>query len=174
MPLFSQQLRLLDDLRRRLQAVGYSAQSSKHLCSNARKFLQYLRERGIALEAVQPANVAMFMRRQLQDYRHRHGRSPNNRKAWRTWCTDGVVQLLRFSRPPWPPAPLPKNQGEVLAQTLCRDYRGWLADCRGLAASTIDGHLEETQRFLTWHLRHGGEQNRLRMSVRQIDEYLQL
>ena len=175
MPLsFSQQLRLLDDLHRRLQAVGYAAQSIEHLCSNAHEFLQYLRERGIALEAVQPANVAMFMRRQLQDYRRRHKRRPNNRKAWRTWCTDGVVQLLRFSRPPWPPAPLPRNRGEALAQTLCRDYHRWLADCRGLAASTIDGHLEETQRFLTWYIRQGGQDDRLQMSVRQIDQYLQL
>lgn len=171
---FSQQLRLLDDLHRHLQAAGYSVHSIEHLCSNASEFLQYLRERGIALDAVQPSNVAMFMRRQLQDYRHRHGRKPNNRKAWRTWCTDGVIQLLRLTRDTWPPARLPRNPGEALAQTLCNDYRRWLADCRGLAASTIDGHLEETRRFLTWYSGYGGPDDRLRLSVQQIDQYLRL
>ncbi|MGH8223698.1 MAG: tyrosine-type recombinase/integrase [Woeseiaceae bacterium] len=169
----SEQSSLLDDLRRHLQAAGYSAHSVEHLCIGGRQFLRYIRERKIRLEAVQPPNVAMYMRRQLQDYRRRHGRMPTNRKGWRTWCTDGVVQLLRFTHQQWPPARLPRNRSEARAQTLCRDYRRWLADCRGLAASTINGYLEETERFLSWHTGHGGQDDRLDLSLRHVDQYLQ-
>lgn len=169
----SEQFSLLGDLRQHLQAAGYSAHSVEHLGTGARQFLRYIRERNIRLEAVQPPNVAMYMRQQLQDYRRRHGRMPTNRKAWRTWCTDGVVQLLRFTHQQWPPACLPRNRGEARAQTLCRDYRRWLADCRGLAASTINGYIEETERFLFWHVGLGGQEDRLDLSLRHVDQYLQ-
>jgi hypothetical protein len=164
---------LLDDLRRRLQAVGYSVHSVEHLCAGARQFLQYIPERDISLDSVQLPNVVMYMRRQLQDYRHRHGHMPANRKAWRTWCTDSVIQLLRFTHQQWPPARFPRNRGEALAQTLCSEYRRWLTNCRGLAASTINGYLEETGRFLTWYLGQGGQDQRIKLSLRQIDAYLQ-
>lgn len=163
----------LGDLRSHLQSKGYALHSIEHLCSNAGKFLSYIEERRIALEAVQPANVAMFMRRQLQDHRRRHGRMPTNRKGWRTWCTDGVVQLLRFTHQQWPPARRARSAGEALAQSLCTEYRRWLTECRGLSASTIEGYLEEIQRFLTWYLRQGGRQERLELTVRHIDQYLQ-
>ena len=166
------QSRLLDDLRRHLQASGYSIQSVEHLCVGARQFLQYIRERDIALDSVQPANVVMYMRRRLQDYCRRHGHMPKNRKAWRTWCTDGVIQLLRLTRPQWPPERIPRNCGEALAQTLCKNYGRWLTDCRGLAVSTTNGYLEETQRFLTWYLGHGGQDQNIVVSLQQIDAYL--
>lgn len=165
---------LLDDLRRRLQASGYSVQSVEHLCVGARQFLQYIRARDIALDAVQPSNVVMYMRRRLQDYCRRHGHMPKNRKGWRTWCTDGVIQLLRLTHSQWPPERIPRNRGEALAQALCRDYRRWLTDCRGFAISTTNGCLEEIRRFLTWYLDHGGQDQRIILSLRQIDAYLQL
>lgn len=164
---------LLDDLRRRLQTSGYSVWSVEHLCVGARQFLQYIRERGIALESVQPSNVVMYMRRRLRDYCRRHGHMPRNRKGWRTWCTDGVVQLLRFTHEQWPPERVPRNRGEARAQTLCKDYRSWLTDCRGLAVSTTNGCLEETQQFLAWHLAHGGQDQQMTVSLQQIDAYLQ-
>lgn len=169
----SEQSSLLHDLRSSLQTKGYSVLSIEHLCSNASKFLTYIQERRIALEAVQPANVAMFMRRQLQDHWRRHGRMPTNRKGWRTWCTDGVVQLLRFTHQQWPPARLARNPGEALAQSLCAEYRRWLTECRGLSGSTIEGYLEEIQRFLAWHIRHSGQGERLELKLRHIDQYLQ-
>src|SRR5487761_2611547 len=79
----------LDELRRYLQGAGYADYSVEHLCVASRQFLEYLHERGIAIEAVQPAQVVMYMRRRLREYRRSHGRMPQNRRGWRTWCTDG-------------------------------------------------------------------------------------
>lgn len=169
----SDQPSVLYDLRRSLQNKGYSAPSIEHLCSNASKFLAYIKERRIALEEVQPANILMFMRRLLQDHRRRHGRMPTNRKGWRTWCTDGVVQLMRSTHQQWPPARRARNAGEALAQSLCSEYRRWLTECRGLSGSTIEGYLEEIQRFLAWYLQQGGRQERLELTIRHIDQYLQ-
>jgi hypothetical protein len=45
----------------------------------------------------------MYMRRRLREYCRGHGRTPQNRKGWRTWCTDGLVQLLRLIHAQWPP-----------------------------------------------------------------------
>lgn len=56
----------LKALRRRLQAAGYAAQSIEHLCAASRQFLDYLQEREIAIDAVQPAHVVMYMRRRLR------------------------------------------------------------------------------------------------------------
>ena len=57
----------LDELRRYLQGAGYADYSVEHLCAGSRQFLDYLHERGIAIEAVQPAQVVMYMRRRLRD-----------------------------------------------------------------------------------------------------------
>ena len=71
----------LDELRQYLQGAGYAEHSVKHLCAASRQFLDYVHERGIPLEAVQPAQVVMYMRRRLREYRRSHGRMPLNRKV---------------------------------------------------------------------------------------------
>jgi hypothetical protein len=85
--------RRLDELRQYLQVAGYADHSVEHLCAASRQFLDYLQERGIAIEAVQPAQVVMYMRRRLREYCRCHGRMPQNRKGWRTWCTDAHSSL---------------------------------------------------------------------------------
>ena len=99
----AQRYQVLERLRRHLQEAGYAGHSIEHLCAASRQFLDYLHERGISIEAVQPAQVVMYMRRRLREYRRSHGRMPQNRKGWRTWCTDGLVQLLRLVHSQWPP-----------------------------------------------------------------------
>lgn len=163
----------LRDLRRYLQNEGYSTFSIAHQCASARGFMDYLRARRITVSAVQPPNVVMYMRRQLQDYCRRHGRMPGNRKGWRTWCTDGVVQLLRLIHGRWPPPHPAKTPAEALAQVACRDYRCWLSDRRGLAGCTVEGYFEEAERFLAWCRQHCGVVDQLDLSLAQIDQYLQ-
>jgi len=170
----SQDSRLLRDLRCYLQNEGYSTFSIEHQCSAARLFLDYLAARRIAVAAAQPPNIVMYMRRQLRDYRHRHGRKPGNRKGWRTWCTDGVIQLLRLTQGQWPPPRPARTPAEALAQAMCRDYRCWLSDRRGLASCTVEGYLEEAERFLAWcRPGHCEAEGQLDLSLAQIDQYLQ-
>jgi integrase/recombinase XerD len=164
----------LDELRRYLQDAGYADQSVEHLCAASRQFLDYLRERGIAIEAVQPAQVVMYMRRRLREYCRCHGRMPRNRKAWRTWCTDGLVQLLRLIHAQWPPPRPARSPAEAHAQTLVTGYQRWLQDCRGLAKSTIDAGIEETRRFLAWHIRHYRSDAIRDLSLPQVHEYMRL
>lgn len=165
---------VLERLRRHLREAGYSEHSIEHLCAASRQFLDYLRERGIVIDAVQPAQVVMYMRRRLREYCHSHGRMPRNRKAWRTWCTDGLVQLLRLVYGQWPPPRPARSLEEARAETLITEYRRWLQDCRGLATSTIDAAIEETRRFLIWHIRHCRSDVLRDLSLPQVHEYMRL
>ena len=162
----------LDELRQYLQGAGYADLSVEHLCTASRQFLDYLHERGISIEAVQPVQVVMYMRRRLREYRRSHGRMPQNRRGWRTWCTDGLVQLLRLVYSQWPPPRPSRSPAEANAQTLVADYERWLKDCRGLAKSTIDAGLEETRRFLAWHIRHYRSEAIRDLSLPQVHEYM--
>jgi integrase len=57
---------------------------------------------------------------------------------------------------------------------LLREYRDWLHECRGLAASTIAAALEETHRFLLWHHSHCRSEALSDLSLAQVDQYLQM
>lgn len=162
----------LDELRQYLRGAGYADCSVKHLSAAGRQFLDYLHERDIAIEAVQPAQVVMYMRRRLREYCRSHGRMPLNLKAWRKWCTDGLVRLLRLVHSQWPPPRPARSPAEAHAQTLVADYERWLKDCRGLAKSTIDAGLEETGRFLAWHMRHYRSGAIRDLSLPQVHEYM--
>lgn len=168
------QTQVLDDLRRHLQACGYSVSSTEHQCIAAQQFLQYLEQRRILLSAVQPAHVVMYMRRRLQEYRRRHGRPPRDRSGWRAWCIGGIVQLLRLTHAQWPPPRPPRDVAQAHVQSLIREYRAWLHDCRGLAASTIVAALEETERFLLWHNAHFRSAVLSDLSLPQVQQYLQM
>lgn len=168
------QTQVLDDLRRHLQACGYSVPSTEHQCIAARQFLQYLEQRRIWMAAVQPAHVVMYMRRRLQEYRHHHGRLPRDRIGWRAWCIGGIEQLLRLTHTEWPPPRPPRDAAQAYTLSLLREYRDWLNHCRGLATSTITAALEETQRFLLWHHSHNRSGALSDLSLPQVDRYLQM
>ncbi len=170
--LYVKHAQVLADLRRHLQVTGYCATTIEHQCAGARQFLCYLQERGIQLEAVKPPQVAMYMRRKLRNYLRRHGRMPTNRKGWRTWCTDGVVQLLRLTHTRWPPPRPARSSFELFARSLCSEYGHWLEERRALASGTIEGHLEEARRFLAWYERQCPTVTRLDLSLAQIDGYV--
>jgi hypothetical protein len=110
----------------------------------------------------------------LREYCHSHGRMPRNRKAWRTWCTDGLVLLLRLVNGQWPPPRPARRPEEARAEILITEYRRWLQDCRGLAISTIDAAIEETRRFLIRHIRHCQSDALRDLSLPQVHEYMRL
>jgi len=170
----SPQAQVLNDLRRHLQACGFSASSTEHQCIAARQFLQYIEQRRITIVAVEPVHVVMYMRRRLQEYRRHHGRLPRDRSGWRAWCIGGVVQLLRRTRAQWPPSRPPRDAAQARRQSLIREYHDWLRDCRGLAASTIAVALEETQRFLLWRHTHHRSEALSDLSLTQVQQYLQM
>lgn len=170
--LYLKHAKVLDDLRRHLLVTGYCATTIEHQCAGARQFLCYVQERGIQLKAVQPVHVAMYMRRKLRNYLRRHGRMPINRKAWRTWCTDGVVQLLRLTHPQWPPLTPARSLFDLFARSLCSEYCDWLEEQRAVASRTIEGYLEEARRFLAWYERQCGTATCLELSLEQIDAYV--
>jgi site-specific recombinase XerD len=175
MPLSSlSRTQVLHDLRRHLQACGYSVPSTEHQCIAARQFLRYIEQRRISMAAVQPAHVVMYMRRRLQEYRHHHGRLPRDRSGWRAWCIGGIEQLLRLTHTEWPPPRPPRDAAQAYMLRLLREYRDWLHDCRGLAASTITAALEETQRFVLWHHSHHRSRTLSDLSLPQVDQYLQM
>lgn len=165
------QRQVLLDLREQLQAAGYSAQSIDHHCATSRKFLKYIERRGIPIGTVQPANVVMYLRRELQRYKHRFGRMPRDSNAWRSWCLSGIVQMLRLIHAQWPP---PRNAVQTHMQSLMRKYDDWLSGCRGLAASTVAAALDEVRRFLRWHNTHYRSDALADLSLSQVQQYLQM
>lgn len=168
------QMQDLDDLRRHLQACGYSVSSTEHQCISARQFLQYVEQRGISIATVQPAHVVMYMRQRLQQYRRHHGRLPRDRGGWRSWCIGGIEQLLRLKRTEWPPPQPPRDAARAHMLSVIAEYGGWLHDCRGLADSTVTAALEETQRFVVWHQTHHHSRWLTDLSLPQVDQYLQM
>jgi site-specific recombinase XerD len=57
---------------------------------------------------------------------------------------------------------------------LITGYQRWLQDCRGLAKSTIEAGIEETRRFLAWHIRHHRSDAIRDLSLQQVHEYMRL
>lgn len=119
-------------------------------------------------------STSLGIRRELREYLRRHGRMPANRKGWRTWCTDGVVQLLQFTHVQWPPTRPARSPFELLARTLCEEYRRWLEERRALAPRTIEGTLEEARHFPAWYGLQFRTATSLELSLPQIDAYAQV
>jgi len=95
----------LDDFRAALDQEGHTARTTRHYVQVARRFLRYLNERSILVEAVTPADLSRFIDFELRVFRLGHGRLPDELVQWRCRLTNGIHALLRQLQGKWPPTP---------------------------------------------------------------------
>lgn len=90
------------------------------------KFLTFLEDRKISVEAVEPSHVEAYRRIKLAEYRQRHGRLPTSLSHWRRSITIPIHRLLRFVHGHWPPLLPPHPELEQLhGQRAAGRYRPW-------------------------------------------------
>jgi site-specific recombinase XerD len=140
----------LSRLESHLKSEGYTQGSRSNCLSEARRFLEYLAERDIAVEAAAPSEVSRYLRQELRRYRQRHGHPPGSVHNWRGVHASYVSMLLGVVKGSWPPIAGPSTPLEAFQQQLCQGYVQWLSTVRGLAATTICARCAEASRFLAW------------------------
>lgn len=146
----------LSRLDSHLRIERYALVTRKNYAIAVRRFLAYLADRNLCVEAVEPRDVSVYLGKELRRYCRRIGKPPRSRAEWRNTQTGGIHMLLRLAKGQWPPIHGPSNALEVFQHQICQEYAHWLSTVRGLAAQTISGLGEEAGRFLAWLDERGG------------------
>src|SRR5437899_3052393 len=152
-----------------LHQQGYRAKTAHRYRTVCRQFLQYLQERDIALEQVEPAILEAYLQAQCRRYEQRHGRAP--RQAHHLF-NRGIPLFLRLVHGHWPPPTLPTRPQACWQQQVCEGYAQWLARCRGLAPRTIASRHARAQKLLAWLNARGTLVHLRDLSVADLDAYL--
>jgi site-specific recombinase XerD len=157
----------------RLREQGYAHKTAVRYLAVAKRFLAYLAQRNVALEAATPADVESYLQKELRRFRRLRECLPTALDAWHRKRRAPIHLLLRMVQRAWPPVVPPATPLAIFHQQLLDGCARWLADCRGLAPETIVARRGQWQRFLHW-LDERGSQERLRdLSVADLDAYLQ-
>jgi integrase/recombinase XerD len=162
----------LSQLEQHLKRERYSPQALHHSTGVARDFLTYLEKRRIAVQAVEPIDVTLYLQNALRLYQQRHGHSPKSLHApksfqwWRYSHTTSINMLLHLVRVHWPPPALHRD--------ICEEYDKWMDDLRGLKLETRSGRCAEARQFLNWLAERVGRQNLLNITVKDVDAYMML
>ena len=152
-----------------LHQQGYRAKTAHRYRTVCRQFLQYLQERDIALEQVDPATLEAYLQAQNQRSAQRHGRAPRDAHHL---LNRGIPLLLRLVHGHWPPPTVPTSPQECFQQQVCESYAQWLARCRGLTPRTIALRQARAQKLLAWLGARGTPTHLSDLSVADLDAYL--
>jgi len=164
---------LLEEFKRHLSTRRYGSAVIARYLAVAGHFLHFLEREHTPIAAAQPPHVAMYLQRALRRFHRRHRRAPSTVRGWRNSHTAGIHEFLRMLAGQWPAIPCACTPAEIFAQRLCGEYTQWLAQERGLAATTIDDLAAEARRFLVWYAGRTTAENLLLLQVADIDAYLQ-
>jgi integrase/recombinase XerD len=140
-------------------------------CCYARAFLEHLTQRDMSVATVKPLQVERYLRHAIRSFRKCHGRSPGPR--WHSIPRAGIHALLRLAQGQWPPMLEVIGPDATLRRAICHDYETWLRDERGLATASIDALMWEARYFLAWQLERGGASSLMKLSVQDIDLYME-
>ncbi len=163
---------LLARLDAHMRAESYAARTIGNYVRDARRFLNYLATRHIAVESVTVDDVNRHFSSELERFSCRHGDAPTSPESWCRVQASGVHLLLRVVRGEWPPIAIPTTPLEVFQQEICHEYAQWLATYRGLTTNTIFRLCDEAGRFLAW-LGERSDPDRMReLAGDGIDAYL--
>ncbi len=152
-----------------LHQQGYRAKTAHRYRTVCRQFLQYLHERDIALEQVDPATLEAYLQAQSQRSEQRHGRAPRDAHHL---LNRGIPLLLRLVHGHWPPPTVPTSPQECFQQQVCESYAQWLARCRGLTPRTIALRQARAQKLLAWLGARGTPAHLSDLAVADLDAYL--
>jgi integrase/recombinase XerD len=160
-------------LEEHLSKGRYSPRTARSRIAVASRFLGYLNERHVEVEAVEPSHVDSYLREELRLYRQLHRRAPRSENQWRHRQTAGIDRLLRLLRQQWPP-PMVGTSTEEFHQQVCRQYAEWMFELRGLALETRTRRCTEARQFLRWLGERGNQKALLDITIRDVDPYLML
>lgn len=163
---------LIAELKVVLVRQRYSPVVVGNYCAYARGFLDDLARRDIAVADVTEAQVAQYLRYAIRSFRKRHGRPPAAR--WHAIPRSGIHALLRLAQGQWPCAPKVACAADALRFAICDGYETWLREERGLAPASIRALMWEARHFLAWQLTRGGADSLTKLSVGDIDRYMDL
>lgn len=163
---------LLSRLDVHLRIESYAQTTSSIYIAQARRFLEYLAKRNIAVDATELSDMSRHLCNERQRYSRRHGHPPRSDYSLRSAQASGLHMLLRVIRGQWPPTAVPSTSLEVFQQQICHEYAQWLATYRGLAMETISGRCDEGRRFLAWLGERGDPGRMLHLTGEVIDAYL--
>ena len=116
-------------------------------CRCAQHFLEYLAQRGVAVDAATPDHVSAYLAHAIRRFHQRHGHPPAPR--WQSIPRTGIHALLRLVRKRWPPEPLAASPGQALYRSVCNEYQEWLHVQRGLVKASIRALMWEGRHFLS-------------------------
>jgi integrase/recombinase XerD len=163
---------LIAELKESLTQQRYNRVAIHNYCRNADYFLQHLSERGIALEAVTPDDVSIYLRLAVRRFRKRHGYPPVPR--WESIPRSGIHALLRHALKCWPPEPTAADAGALLCRGVCDHYQTWLREERGLATASIYALMWEAKHFCGWYTKRSATVGFAELSVTDIDAYMDM
>ena len=163
---------LLDQFQRHLSTRRYGPAVIARYLAVAGHFLHFLAREHTPIAAAQPPHVERYLRCELRRFHRRHRRAPSTVHGWRISHTSGIHAFLRMRAGQWPSLPCASTPFEIFAGVLCGEYTQWLAQERGLAATTI-GDLAAEARDLVWYAAHTTAESLLPLQVADIDAYLQ-
>ena len=112
----------LEWFRKRLEEQGLRPRTIQRYLQVGRRFLSFLPDRSIRLEAVIPSDLSAFIERELVLYRREQGWLPQNVVNWRCGLTHGIHYLLRLVQGKWPPASPAQSCLERLKRQLEQDF----------------------------------------------------
>ena len=169
----SRQAPILARFRGELEQLRYNRPGMPGYMSKARQFLRYLREQGTSIEEARPCHLDDFLQKKLERYRKRHGRSPKQPRQWRSEYTGPIHRLLRMVQPRWPPAESPANDCERFHHEVCDGYGRWLSEVNGLSQWTLLKNGDAAKLFLRWLGERADRESLARVSISDIDAYLE-
>ena len=153
-----------------LRGEGYSREGRDYVAI-ARRFLIHIQIKGLTVHAVNPSHVDKYLRgmKRLRTSRQRKSLSEGQRH----YCRAALQMLLRFVRGEWPPAVLPRSEREMFHSKLLAAYDAWMLDLRGLCAVTRGTRCANALQYLQWLGDRGTEETLCRMTIVDIDSYVQ-
>lgn len=95
----------LASFRTCLRRKHFTPHAVSAYCVVAHRFLKFLVRRAVAVERVQPVDLAAYIADERRRYCRRHGRDPKDVIVWRCSLAGAVHALLRQTQGRWPPPP---------------------------------------------------------------------
>ncbi len=163
---------IVERLKDHLRDERYSASAQKHYLREVQYFLQYLRRRGLLVEAVRASDLDEFVHRRLRLFRKRYGRLPRNLREWRWRYTSAIYNLRHCLGGEWPITTARVSPSQAFHQQIVREYDDWLRDLRGLAEPTRRKRSAFALQFLSALGSHGIRERLVGLGIRQIDAFL--
>jgi site-specific recombinase XerD len=164
---------MLERFRVHLEQFRYNRDGIPSHISAARQFLAYLTEQGTSIDEAGASHLDAFLETKLEQYRNRHDCLPRHPIKWRSTYTGPIHRLLRMLQPQWPPAETPANDCERFQFEVRDGYGRWLTEVQGLSQETLRKNGDAARLFLRWLGERADRESLGRLSVFDLDGYLE-